>query len=82
TPEGGAMVAELGPDEFLVTAVHARVDFEPLAEGAERQFVRVEEGTYVNEVWRFVRLWNGDQSDYGLNFTSVPQVLKVTLATY
>jgi hypothetical protein len=82
TPEGGAMVAELGPDEFLVTALHARVDFQPLAEGSQRQFVRVEEGSYVNGVWHFVRLWNGDQSDYGLNFTSVPQVLKVTLATY
>jgi hypothetical protein len=28
------------------------------------------------------RIWNGDQTDYGLNFTSLPQVLKVTLATY
>ncbi len=82
TPEGGAMVAALGPDEFLVTAIHARVDFEPATEGAQRQFVRVEEGTYINGVWHFLRLWNGDQSDYGLNFTSVPQVLKVKLATY
>jgi beta-galactosidase GanA len=82
TPEGGAMVAELSPDEFLVTGVHTRVDFDPMATGAHRQFVRVEEGTYVNGAWHFVRLWNGDQTDYGLNFTSTPQVLKVTLATY
>jgi hypothetical protein len=81
-PEGGAMVAELGPDEFLVTGVHARVDFEPIAAGAQRQFLRVEEGTYRDGVWHFERLWNGDQSDYGLNFTSLPQILRVTLATY
>jgi beta-galactosidase GanA len=82
TPEGGAMVAELAPNQFLVTGVHARVDFNPLAPGAQRQFVRVEEGTYTDGVWHFVRIWNGDQSDYGLNFTSIPQVLRVTLATY
>lgn len=83
-PDGGAMVAQLGPDEFLVTGVHARVDFEvaDAASGLQRQFLRVEEGTYQNGVWHFVRVWNGDQTDWGLNFTSVPQVLRVTLATY
>jgi hypothetical protein len=78
------MVAQLGPEEFLVTGVHARVDFEvaDAASGLQRQFLRVEEGTYQNGVWHFVRVWNGDQTDWGLNFTSVPQVLRVTLATY
>jgi beta-galactosidase GanA len=83
-PDGGAMVAQLGPDEFLVTAVHARVDFE-LADGAttkQRQFVKVEEGEYQGNDWHFTRIWNGDQTDYGLNFTSAPQVLRVSLATY
>jgi Domain of unknown function (DUF5597) len=79
---GGAMVAELGPDEFLVTAVHARVEFAPTQPGKQRQFVRVEEGTYENHVWHMTRLWNGDQTDYGLNFTALPQVLRVTLATF
>jgi beta-galactosidase GanA len=81
-PEGGAMVAQLGTNEFLVTGVHARIDFSPADAGQHRQFVRVEEGSYVNGVWHFARLWNGDQSDYGLNFTALPQVLRVTLATY
>lgn len=84
TPDGGAMVAQLGPDEFLVTAVHARVDFEPAVQSPvkHRQFVRVEEGIYAGHDWRFERIWNGDQTDYGLNFTSAPQVLRVRLATY
>jgi beta-galactosidase GanA len=81
-PEGGAMVAELGPDEFLVTGMHARLEFEPVETGKQMQFLRVEEGHYVDGVWKFERLWNGDQTDYGLNFTSLAQVLKVTLATY
>lgn len=83
-PDGGAMVAQLGPDEFLVTAVHARVDFEIADKSLakQRQFVRVEEGVYQGNDWHFVRIWNGDQTDYGLNFTSAPQVLHVSLATY
>jgi beta-galactosidase GanA len=30
----------------------------------------------------FVRIWNGDETDWGLNFFSAPQVLRVTLGTY
>ncbi|MDW5264786.1 MULTISPECIES: DUF5597 domain-containing protein [Acidobacteriaceae] len=80
--DGGAMVAQLGPDEFLVTAVHARVDFESADSSKQRQFVKVEEGEYQGNDWHFTRIWNGDQTDYGLNFTSAPQVLRVSLATY
>lgn len=80
--DGGAMVAQLGPDEFLVTAVHARVDFELGDKSGQRQFVKVEEGEYRANDWHFTRIWNGDQTDYGLNFTSAAQVLRVTLATY
>jgi beta-galactosidase GanA len=81
-PNGGAMVAQLGPDEFLVTGVHCRVAFSTSAPHKQMQFVRVEEGAYKNGVWHTTRLWNGDQSDYGLNFTNLPQVLRVTVATY
>ena len=81
-PDGGGLVGELGPNEFLVAAIHARVDFRPVEAGKQRQFVRVEQGRYENGVWRFESIWNGDQTDYGLNFTSAPQVLRVTLATY
>jgi hypothetical protein len=79
---GGAMVAQLGPNEFLVTGVHARVDFEPTEKGKQRQFVAVQEGSYDGDEWKAIRVWNGDQTDYGMNFTSANQVLKVTLATY
>jgi beta-galactosidase GanA len=84
-PVGRALVAQLGPDEFLVTgAMGTRVDFRPTdtASGKRRAFVRVEEGTYVDGKWKFRRVWNGDQTDYGLNFTAQPQVLRVTLMTY
>jgi beta-galactosidase GanA len=81
-PAGGALIAQLGENEFLVTAVHARVDFEPSASGQQRQFLRAEEGGYHDGKWQFSRVWNGDQTDYGLNFTSALQTLRVTMATY
>jgi beta-galactosidase GanA len=83
-PEGGVLIGRLGPDEFLVTGVHARVAFE-LADarsGLQAQYSRVAQGVYVDGVWQFLRVWNGDQVDWGLNFTSVPQVLHVRMATY
>jgi len=83
-PDGGALIAELGPDEYLVAGFHVRVSLS-LAEGhpgQQGQLVRVEEGHFDQGQWLFERVWNGDQVDYGLNFTSVPQVLRVRLASF
>lgn len=82
-PDGGALIARLGPDDFLVTGVHARVSFELAHPGKLRmQYARVAQGRYVDGEWKFLRVWNGDQTDWGLNFTSIAQVLHVHLATY
>jgi len=84
-PSGGAVIAELGPNEYLVTGYHTRVSFELAAPRPGEHMIidRIEEGHFdAAGQWVFERLWNGDQTDYGLNFTSVPQVLKVRLATY
>ena len=83
TPSGGVAIARLGPSEYLVTGYHARVDF-ALTDPGKRHLMleRVEEGHYVDGAWVFDRLWNGDQTDYGLNFTSEPQLLRVKLATW
>jgi beta-galactosidase GanA len=81
---GGAVIAHLGEDEYLVTGFRARVSFYPSRELKGEQFTlaRVEEGHFKNGDWIFERVWNGDQTDWGLNFTSEPHVLKVKLATY
>ena len=79
---GEALIAQLGPNEFLVTAYSARVTFEPKESVRHRQFLAVEEGHYASEQWVRDRIWNGDQTDYGLNFLNTPQLLRVTLATY
>lgn len=82
-PSGGLVIAELAPDEYLVTGFRARIDIDPVKAGAgPLMFDRVEEGHFDNGKWVFERVWNGDQTDYGLNFTSARQVLKVRLASY
>lgn len=83
-PIGRALVAQLADNQFLVTGLFCRVDFKvsDAASGKQRQFLRVDEGTYENGTFRPIRVWNGDQTDWGLNFTSVPQVLRVSLGTF
>ncbi|WP_230974812.1 DUF5597 domain-containing protein [Brevundimonas vitis] len=85
TPNGGAIVAEIAPGEFIVTAYRARVEFaaKPSTDGRRRMVVRYEEGHFDDEGrWVFERIWNGDQTDYGLNFTDRPQLLRVVTAAY
>ena len=78
------MIAQLGENEFLVAGFFCRVDFHisDTPPRKQRQFLRVEEGAYEDGVFKPIRIWNGDQTDWGLNFTSAPQVLRVSLATY
>ena len=82
-PRGGAIVAQVAPNEFLLTGHWARVDFKAKPGGKRRMVVRYEEGHFDAEGrWVFDRLWNGDQIDYGLNFTDRPRLLRVVTATY
>jgi beta-galactosidase GanA len=83
-PSGGALLAQIGPDEFLLTGQRVRVSF---GVGAGRKasgliYASVEEGTYSEGKWTRTSVWNGDQTDYGLNLTNEPRWLRVRLATY
>ncbi len=75
TPDshGRALVAQIAPMEFLVTGFDASVSFRLASEyskahNLQLEILRAEEGTYVNGVWTTSRIWNGDQTDRGLNF--------------
>ena len=84
SPSGGALLVQLGPDEYLLTGQHVRVSFAP-AEARKANgliYASVEEGSYADGKWSRTRIWNGDQTDYGLNLTDEPCVLRVRLATY
>ena len=84
-PTGVALVASLGPDEFLVTGHSCRVDFRPTdaASKAKREFLHVEEVAYADGGYKVVRIWNGDQTDSGLNLPAArPVLLRVRLRTF
>jgi hypothetical protein len=81
-PIGRILVAQLSDNQFLVTGFYSRVDFSPADSGKYRQFLRVEEGVYEKGKFKFLRIWNGDETDWGLNFGQEPVVLRVSLATY
>jgi len=81
---GRALVAQLSPDEFLVTGIDARVDF-VLSHPAPKehmQYLRVEEGAYDGTTWKSTRWWNGDETDSGLNFFDKGVLLHADLGTY
>jgi hypothetical protein len=82
--EGRAVVASLGPNQFLVAAIDCRVQFAlPVHSGGKQaQMLKVEEGRYDGTTWVPLRLWNGDETDYGLNFGGKGSLLRVTMGSY
>lgn len=85
TPNGGAALAQVGDNEFIVIGQRIRLSFEGDGANAGKpmMYARVEEGHFDSAgKWVMERNWNGDQTDYGLNLTARPTVLKVRLGTY
>jgi len=81
---GAAVVAQLGPDEFLLTGVDASVTFHLPGKQPwmHSEILSAEQGTYENGVWKPVRLWNGDETDRGLTFHKKPEVVRVKLGRF
>jgi hypothetical protein len=81
---GAVMVAQLGPDEFLVTGTEASVVFHlPGKQPWMRsQFVTAEQGSFEQGVWKPIRLWNGDETDRGLCFYDKPEVVRVRMGRF
>ncbi|RXH55549.1 DUF5597 domain-containing protein [Granulicella sibirica] len=72
---GRVLVAQTGPLEFVVTGVDASVSFHfasdySTAHNEQLEILTAEEGRYENGTWTRTRIWNGDQTDRGLNFHS------------
>ncbi len=81
---GRALVAQLAPDEFLVTGFDASVAFHVPGRlpGLRMQILRAEEGSYENGTWHRTRLWNGDQTDRGINFRHSGAVIRIRVGTF
>jgi len=80
SPDGRILVAEVSKGEYLLAGYHARVMFRPTGknQGKPWEYLIVEEGHYENGEFRADRILNGDQTDWGLNFTE-PTVLRVSV---
>jgi hypothetical protein len=81
---GAALIAQLGPNEFLVTGVDASVSFHLPGKlpWMRSQIVTAEQGSYENGTWKPLRLWNGDETDRGLCFHEKPEVVRVTMGRF
>jgi hypothetical protein len=81
---GTALVAQLGPDEFLVTGVDASVIFHLPGKmpWIHSEFVTAEQGAYENGVWKPAKLLNGDETDRGLCFHDKPVVVRVKMGRF
>jgi beta-galactosidase GanA len=82
-PVGGAAVIQSGDNEFLIAGSDARVRIAPAAGPAPEGTgpLRVEEGHFdPRGGWVMDRVLNGDQTDYGLNFTDRPMLIRVSMA--
>lgn len=81
---GTALVAQLGPNEFLVTGVDASVIFHLPGKlpWMRSQIITAQQGSYEGGVWKPLRLWNGDETDRGLCFHEKPEVVQVTMGRF
>jgi hypothetical protein len=81
---GAALIARVGPDEFLVTGVDASVVFHLPGKQPwiHSQFLTVEQGVYDNGTWKPMRLLNGDETDRGLCFYEKPVVARAQMEKF
>jgi hypothetical protein len=75
--EGRMLVAQLGPDQFLLTGIGGSVFFHRpgFLPGIRMQILTAEEGYYTAasspaapEIWHVIRILNGDETDRGIRF--------------
>ncbi|MHB1698742.1 MAG: GH35 family beta-galactosidase [Acidobacteriaceae bacterium] len=81
---GVAVVAQLGPDEFLVTGVDVSVVFHLPGKlpWIRSQILTAEQGTYENGVWKTFRILNGDETDRGLRFHDKPKYVRLRMMRF
>ena len=81
---GAAVVAQLGPNEFLVTGVDASVIFHLPGKlpWIRSQILTAEQGVYEHGVWKSLRILNGDETDRGLTFHQKPEYVRVRMMRF
>jgi hypothetical protein len=81
---GRALVAELAPDEFVVMGFDAHVQFRPVpgSKKGRAQFVKAEEGSFVDGEWKASRVLNGDETFSSVRLPPEGAILRFKLLAY
>lgn len=83
-PLGKALVVKLSENEFLAAGELCHITFRPAGNHAAKawQYLKVQEGVYVNGEFKVRRELNGDETDWGgPYFGERPVLLRITLTT-
>jgi hypothetical protein len=86
-PTGRVLIAELTPDQFLLMGFDSAVSFRPVqgSDYTAAQLLKVEEGNYVNGVWKTTREGSTSQGDYSpatVSLGAQGATIRVTLMRY
>jgi hypothetical protein len=78
---GAALVAQLAPNQFLITGIDASVVFHAAGKKPwmRSEILTAEEGRYEDGQWKTDRLLNGDETDRGLQFHDDRKVVRLTM---
>src|ERR1035437_4136670 len=86
-PSARVMIAELGPDEFLVMGFESSVEWRPVqgSDFTAAQFISVEEGVFEGGVWKRTLLGRTAQGDYAgptVSLSAQGALMRVKLMRY
>ncbi len=80
--DGKVMIVQLGENKFMAIGADSHITFHPTGKDKDTawQYLKVEEGSYDNGVFKPLRVLNGDETDFGgPRFGHTPKVLQIEL---
>jgi hypothetical protein len=78
-PTGKALIIQLEKNTFLVTGTLSRITF---TNSKPWEYLKVEEGSWIDGAFHPIRILNGDETDWGgPAFGDKPTLLRITLTT-
>ncbi|WNS40775.1 DUF5597 domain-containing protein [Paenibacillus sp. MMS20-IR301] len=81
-PVSGGLVIQTAEDEFIIAGMRFTAEWLPKrGEQAMADYIRIEEGMFVNDVWCMSRVLNGDEASR-ISVKSKPAALKVKMYKY
>jgi Beta-galactosidase len=82
-PVSGGLVIEVSDHEFIFAGIGFSIEFLPKRRNSGKVgYVRIEEGTYVQDEWVRGRVLNGDEAAYRVKIGSGPSALRVEMYQY